>query len=159
MSSNKHPVCSLPNRVLGHVPNSFPEHLINRKVLENFLTDSRGKIYEDGLCFFRCLVHHKSPQQFEYFKQLSDQSLSDFKGVKVEVFPDLEEIVKININVYSMLPDGSVVKVYVSCKSHGSDTLYLNENENHLSYISNFKTCASKFKCSHCTGMFKRVEY
>ena len=40
----------------------------------------------------------------------------------------------ININIYSMLEDGSVVKVYVSCQKHGSDTIYLNQS----AFILNF---------------------
>ena len=62
-------------------------------------------------------------------------------------FPYLEELFKININVYNMQEDAPVIKIYTSCKSHGDDTLYLNDFDGHLSYIKNFPSYAKKFKC------------
>ena len=74
---------------------------------------------------------------------------TEFKGVTLSDIPELEDLFRINVNIFSKDANTSVTSIYTSMKSH-PDVLYLNLYSNHLSYITNFKTYAQKFKCKHC---------
>ena len=55
--------------------------------------------------------------------------------------------------IYSKKSNGIVEMVYNSLSTF-TDKMYLNLYENHLSYITNFKSFAKKFQCEKCKKLF-----
>ena len=62
--------------------------------------------------------------------------------------PDLERCFEVNINVYSLQADKTVKPVFKSRelykKNNKSNTMILNFYDNHLSYVTRFRTYAKK---------------
>jgi hypothetical protein len=157
----------------------LPEHIKRKKCIISLIRDQRKNIYNDNLCFFRCLTYHLYPQLYStnrdnfemqvyhFFKEYKtyiqtyhheDRKLllaDSFEGVSLSNIFLLESCFKININIYELHEDFSCSSVYKSLGSF-EDTMNLNIFETHLSYITDFQQYSLKFKCTYCTKLFKR---
>ena len=78
-----------------------------------------------------------------------------FEGIHLSDIDNLEQCFNFKIMIYSLKYNGIVEMVYNSLSSF-SDKMYLNLHDNHLSYITNFKSFAKKFQCDKCKKLFKR---
>ena len=67
----------------------------------------------------------------------------------------LEQCFNLKINVVSMNSSGSVDVMYKSF-FESENVMYLNNYQNHLSYITNYSKLGNKFQCEKCSKMFKR---
>ena len=145
---------------LGCSDITVPDYITNSKVIIT------GNHHNDNLCFFRSLalhnhrkvnpksginfrIEHDVDKLFSIYLVHREMQRTEFKGVTLSDIPELEDLFRINVNIFSKDANTSVTSIYTSMKSH-PDVLYLNLYSNHLSYITNFKTYAQKFKCKHC---------
>ena len=70
--------------------------------------------------------------------------------------PDLETCFEVNIHMYELQPNDTVIPVFISTGIYEGE-MYLNVYKNHLSYNKDFKGCAKKFTCVSCQKMFKKA--
>jgi G:T-mismatch repair DNA endonuclease (very short patch repair protein) len=151
----------------------LPEHIRCKKCIISLNRDKRDNLYNDNLCFFRCLVYHFHKtlymhdrdnfestvhiyykQYIKYLQTIGEFIEQPFKGVSLGKISLLEACFEININIYELHDDSSCSVIYKSSESF--DDLNLNKYMNHLSYIADFQLYALKFRCEHCDRMFKR---
>ena len=81
--------------------------------------------------------------------------MKNFDGVTIQEMNTLEQCFNLKINVVSMNSSGSVNVIYESL-FESENVMYLNNYQDHLSYIANYSKFASKFQCEKCSKMFKR---
>ena len=78
------------------------------------------------------------------------------KNVELADMPDLEKCFRVNLHVYELQPDDTVIPLFISRYPFEND-MYLNRYENHLSYIKDFHSYARKFTCVACQKMFHKA--
>ena len=79
--------------------------------------------------------------------------ISQFKGLQIQDLPEFEQCFEVNVHMYSLEEDGVVVSVFQSTERY-SDTMYVDQFENHCSYVMDFAQFAKTFKCQLCDRMF-----
>ena len=70
--------------------------------------------------------------------------------------PDLEKCFCVNLHVYELQSDETVIPLFIS-KFPFENDMYLNRYKNHLSYIKDFHSYATKFTCVACQKMFHKT--
>ena len=149
---------------LGH-SKTLPNYVKKRKSIISLDCDpSTGKPYDDDLCMFRCLAYHevKNVRRIEkltkaYYTRwllFADEHKIRNSEISTANIPHVEQCFQTNINIFSLNKDKTCDGVYKSMGKFQDKTVYLNLYENHLSYIANFATYASKYRCSLCDRMF-----
>ena len=129
----------------------------------------KGKpLYQDQLCFFRCLAkclghnHKKSEfedvvnQLFRRFAQLhssADNLPSLFPGVMMSDLPKLEELFEIAIYVYDVSDQNHLTNLYTSLNTFNKK-LHLGLLKDHFVYINCFESLAGKYVCPNCEGVY-----
>ena len=91
-----------------------------------------------------------------FFRRSHDNSshpISQFKGLQLQDLPEFEQCFEVNVHMYSLEEDGVVVPVFQSTDRY-SDTMYVNQFENHCSYVTDFAQFAKTFNCQLCDRMF-----
>ena len=78
-----------------------------------------------------------------------------FPGLQMKHLEHFEECFKVQVNIYEMQPDKSVLSIVKSVADY-PDVMHLNMFKDHLLLIKSFKLYAQKFKCKHCMAMFKK---
>ena len=154
-----HKDISLLDHVLGQAT-ALPQHV----------KDSRAVVtltgHNDNLCFFRCMAWHESPNKTglealtqRKFQNWVDYSSIDpdkkFPGVQLADLPDLENCFQVNINVFELL-EGQKVSVHFKSTSCFENTIYLNMQNNHLSYVKDIDNYAKRYQCARCSRIFRR---
>ena len=137
-----------------------------------------GKLYQDNLCFFRCLALHNGchTKNLErdtkhYYQQYQEAGLAKkkFHGVKLSELDELEKLYEVNIQVYNLAPtqthgeeeeeteDKPDIAATLLHRSHRhyESTLYLNLYEKHFSYIKDLARYSKSFQCSRCGKYWK----
>ena len=151
--------------VLGNDEFVLPAYIQNLTSITSLIKNSKGKKYNDRLCMFRALaVHRNNSLDVEHYvtelfsKWMCYKKKSanfTFEGVKIEEIPLFEETYDVNVNVYELNEDGSVISIFNSVGLR-KETLYLNKYMNHVSLVNNFHTYAKKFACKLCQRHFNR---
>ena len=164
--TNIHFDISLMDYVLGH-STQLPDHVKNSKSVLTFIACPKtGKVYNDQLCFFRCLAWHESQSQvgFESLTHRKYKEWVDYTpvalgkkclGVTLHDIPDLENCFQMNITVFQLL-ENKCVTVHYKSMSTFENSMYLDLQGNHLSYIQNIDAYAKRFQCPYCDRIFKR---
>jgi G:T-mismatch repair DNA endonuclease (very short patch repair protein) len=160
---------------------TLPMYIKQPKSIISLDKDYKGNVYQDNLCFFRCLSYHlhrelyKSSSRFrlqfeqrvekyfqEYLKYIEKENIlvkKPFQGIDLSIIPEVEICFSININIFKLHEDGTCSAVYKSLLQFG-ETLNLNLYENHLSYITDFQQYAKKFQCRFCSKvLYKKYHY
>ena len=123
------------------------------------------ELYTDMSCAFRCPVVHNNtkagkPYKFKLesqTKKLSEPYLEWCHRVSVTDLPRFEREFSVNIDVYSLTPNQSVIPRYLSKNKYG-DKLVLNLSpDHHLSYVNSVDTYLSRYICPTCSRMFNRI--
>ena len=144
----------------------LPKHVTECKSLFTLLKHQDKKPHNDNLCFFRCLAweqlksysgldiltHQKYRDWLEY-KGL--ETPRKFPGLQLDDFPELENCFQTNLNVFQLL-ENRAVTVHYKSMSYFDQTVYLDMQDGHLSYIKNFDSYAKRYQCPTCSRMFKR---
>ena len=124
----------------------LPNYVKNSKKLKLLIQDRHQHPYQDNLCFFRALTLLKTDikdpsfenQVLDLYHQWTDEPVKKFKGIGLNVIPEIESRFSVKINIYEMQPDKSVTPMYLSvCKYE--ETLNLNHYNGHLSFITEFR--------------------
>lgn len=156
--------------LLGEGSIRLPEHLKRTRSIIGLTTHPRtGRVYDDAKCFFRCLALHLNADDLDREADIllkrwnQHRENNDFQGVSLTDIPLLEELFKLNIQIYDLQADGTTQNVYNSCFHHAEKedphpTLYLNAYESHFSYISNITGYSKKFQCVKCEKHFPRSD-
>ena len=69
--------------------------------------------------------------------------------------PDLENSFQMNIHVFQLLENQTVVAHYKSLSTF-EKRIYLDLQENHLSYVKDIDAYAKRFQCQRCDRLFNR---
>ena len=170
-------VCNT-NFTLGAVENGLPIYITRSKAIVTLdKAPSSFKPYKDQLCLFRCLSLHRNGSvdkdkvlalYDQWEKTHNKQHYIDvydgctttqftppthFKDMQLQDLPEFKQCFQINVQVYSLQEDGIVTSVFKSTERY-ADTLYVNQQEKHCSYIKDFSEYAKKFQCQLCDRMF-----
>ena len=163
----------------SHLPGYIAE---NHGIAPLDRNHNTGKLYQDNLCFFRCLALHNGchTKNLErdtkhYYQQYREAGLvkKKFNGVKLSELDELEKLYEVNIQVYNLAPtqthgeeqeeeeeettpDIAATLVRRSHR-HYESTLYLNLYEKHFSYIKDLARYSKSFCCSRCGKYWKRA--
>ena len=159
----------------SHLPGYIAE---NHEIAPLDRNRQTGKLYQDSLCFFRCLALHNGchTKNLErdtkhYYEQYREAGLvkKKFHGVKLSELDELEKLYEVNIQVYNLAPtqthgeeqreeetrpDIAATLVRRSHR-HYESTLYLNLYEKHFSYIKDLARYSKSFCCSRCGKYWK----
>ncbi|XP_060570376.1 uncharacterized protein LOC132728723 [Ruditapes philippinarum] len=146
----------------------LPDYIVKSKSIISFVKNPNTKqLYDDNFCFFRCLAYHRTKRihcetfaNHLYSLLLKYVAENQFKSSDVTLckMPDLELCFETNINVFELTKDKTVTSLYKSRGYFRSKTMTLNLFEDHLSYVSKFKSYASKFQCRLCEKLFDRQD-
>ena len=118
--------------------------------------DSNNKPYKDDHCFFRCLAYHRNRVQEKANLLQTWEEFSGKKTVELADMPDLEKCFRLNLHVYELQPDDTVIPLFIS-RSPFENDMYLNRYKTHLSYIKDFHSYARKFTCVACQKCFIKL--
>ena len=162
------------DQVLG-APVSLPDFIKRKKCIVTRTTDSRGRAYEENLCFFTALAQFRKkceghasyynaiPESIQLLKQwhhylrgqnlIEDISFGDFRtnfqGVDLEDFEHLEECFQTSINIFRLTSKNECEVEYLSSKKF-SQEIHLNAFRDHINLIIDFKVYARKYVCGIC---------
>ena len=149
---------------IGDLHGPLPDYVKHNRAVISLETNSNtGMQYEDHYCAFRCLALHRGYD----VKSLEGETLDlfntwarykggikDFKGITFEDLPDLESLFEINLEVYTLKPEGIAGSVYKS-RGRREDTAYLHLYQGHFSYIQDFAMFAKKYQCKFCDKLWE----
>ena len=140
-------------------PPKLPNYIKNNRYIIALEKDENTtKLYNDHLCFFRCLAIAKFGKKYhncnlkakelfdQYCKQFRVNPL-DFKGVKLTDFPQLETFYETQLFAMFLKQDGSAKMLYLSQASFPTK-IYLNVFRNHLSLITDIKMYSKQYICN-----------
>ena len=140
----------------------LPDYLKHNKGLVSLLRSPKtNKLYNDNLCFFRCLalfngfnikgLERETKRLFKLYCAQASLNLVDFSGVHLDQLEDLSKIFNVGINIYHQKENRETELVFRSLKQ--DNILYLNLFGNHFSFISDFAKYSNTYKCP-CTKVF-----
>ena len=123
--TNIHFDITLMNYLLGE-STELPKHVHDSKSIFTFLECKNTNLpYNDNLCFFRCLAFHEikttnnldatTEHKFQQWTEYTPvKHRGKFPGIRLTDIPDLENCFQININVFQLLANQSVIVHYKS---------------------------------------------
>ena len=147
--------------------NELPSYIKSNSCI--IALDRRGtgkrELYTDMLCAFRCLVVYNNTKAGKSHKfklesqtkQLSRPYPEWCHGVSVADLPRFESEFSIDIDVYSLTPNQSVIPRYLSKNKYGNKLVLNLSPDNHLSYVNDVETYLSRYMCPMCSRMFYRL--
>ena len=144
----------------------LPEYIKSCHCIIALDKNVKGKLYTDMLCAFQCLVVHKDLQSGKKFNFKLESQAKDLaksfpqwsQGISIFDLPRFENKFSINVHVYSLTSDCTVIPCYLSDNTRGYDKVVLNmTSDNHLSYVKNIDTYLSKYKCATCSLIFDHL--
>ena len=117
--------------------------------------------YQDQHCGVRCLVFHwNSKETRNGFRGLEERqkqlSMRWNRAVNLSEVALFEETFNIDVDIYSLCPDGAIVPRYLS-KSNYQDKMVLNLHGTHLSYVTNVPAYLKKYRCDSCGRNFDQL--
>ncbi len=165
-------VYPIVNRPIGRGERgTFPKWLVENRGLDPLEKDKNtGKLYNDNLCFFRCLARHqgyglknletKTKQLASKYVATLDNPLK-FTGVTLTELHRLDKLFGIQTLVYSLEEDGKVELVHRPAtrlnQKEVQDALKLNVYNSHFSYIKDMKSFSHCYVCSRCENSFPKA--
>ena len=176
MPTNVRYYISYTDFVAGYITENLPDYLLNKESVNCLHRDyaNHNNVYQDKLCFFRCLAYHKLKHNKDHklmcigrpLNVLTQQLYYDYnrkvnqhrnqEQVGLDQLLELESYFKVNIEVYRCHEDSDKVDhVYKSIDEPGRGEklyldLYVGDDENHFSYINNMQAYSHRFQCMKC---------
>ena len=155
------------------------------KRLPSFIVENRGldalesnyhtgQVYEDNLCYFRCVARHKGYQlkslekkakslRAEYLNSLPENQSED--GVRLTDLYYLDKLFGINTLVYTLeerAPGQKPIATLlhrpakVLSKAETEQAMKLNLCQQHFSYVKDMKKYSKAFTCERCGKVFQK---
>ena len=154
----------------------LPSYLKENRGLDGMERNRQtGKLYEDHLCYFRCLARHKGFEvknlekktktlYVEYLKTLSEEERAEFKGVTLDNLPRLDQLFGIQTFVYALEQRGRGHPIATLVhrpmknltKKESEEALKLNLFKGHFSYIKNMRKYSKAYECQRCGKAFPK---
>ena len=153
-------------------PCNIPYYIRKLKCVHTVIS-SRGKPFNDNLCFFRCLylklvckhsktcscIHKSNPMTYQLLNKYatainSDTNPDTFTGVTLHDIPLLEKIFDIRVTVYTL---DKVSKATIVHQSFSKSKVHLDLClvNNHFCYISDVSQFTKCFCCQTCSQAFR----
>ena len=182
MPTNVRYYISYMDFVAGYITENLPDYLLKKESVNCLNRDHashNNSVYQDKLCFFRCLAYHKLKHDKDHkpmcigrpLNLLTHQLYYDYnkdvnqhrnqEQVGLHQLLELEAYFKINIEVYRCHEDSNNVDhVYKSVDELGRGKklyldLYVGDDENHFSYINNMQAYSHRFQLLKCEQDFR----
>ena len=171
-------VYKLPDMPIGRGGFFLPSFIINNRGVDGLEKNHHtGKVYDDHLCYFRCLARHKGfdlknlekktkTLKAQYFQTLTDNEVKGFEGVMLNDLHRLDEIFGIHTYVYALeLPTPGckhpVARLIhrprkILTKAESESAMKLNLYGKHFSFIKNMEKFSKCYECARCAKIFKR---
>ena len=158
-------VTKLPGVAIGS-PVKLPSYLINNKGLYSLVKSAQtGAVYDDKLCFFRCLasfrgfklrfLENETKRLLRQFCDSLSISISEFEGITLDQLEDASKIFGVGINVYTQDCDRHTTLIFRSIRQ--DNILYLNLYEDHFSFVHTLDKFSSSYSCQKsCGKVFSR---
>ena len=146
----------------------LPQALLRHPLVKTFLSDSDKKPFDDNLCLFRAVAYEKfgSGGLAVATKYLVSEFLSktgidskSFTGVLPNEIHDVEQIVQMNLQVYSICFDEKqnlIGELSHQSANLFSDTISLLQYDNHICWTKNIDKFLKKFRCRNCDKFWSR---
>ena len=115
---------------------------------------------EDNLCFFRCLAVFRGTDR-RYCNRATKQlfyeycthfDVSEFSGVSLFDFVELENFYKLNIVAYEL--ENNKANIIQRSRELYNETMKVNVFKNHLSLILDFEKYCRVYQCIHCDKLW-----
>ena len=156
----------------------LPQYLVDCRSIRCLNKNENRVLYKDRLCAFRCIAAQEGTNDMRdrtkrLYTQWRDHQIEegvdeeelpenseDFKGIRIADLPQFEECFNVRLNVFSLNPDQSCVKVYTTITDSHDDvttSLDLNLYESHFSLITNMASYAKNYRCHFCGRSFPRA--
>jgi len=162
------------NYPLGYAGIKLPDYIKNSKSIMILDRSRKSMIYEDHLYAFRRLAVHQGHlndqletrtnalyDRWEQFTKDKDLDVynkpADFSGLPLHQIAYFERCFPINVSVFHFRDDSVALTVY-KCRCQYDDTMYVNQFDHHLSYISNLPVYTHKYQCGTCGRYFNRLD-
>ena len=131
--------------------------------LSDFIMNNHGLANvsaEDKLCFFRCLVVFRGADRRRcnraakqlFYEYCTHFDVSEFSGVSLFDFVELENFYKINIVAYEL--ENNKAKIIQRSRKLYNETMKVNVFKNHLSLIQDFEKYCHVHQCIHCDKLW-----
>ena len=119
--------------------------------------------YEDQHCGVRCLAFHwNSKETGNGFRGLEERrkqlSMRWNRAVNLSEVPLFEETFNMDVDIYSLCPEGAVIPRYLS-EAKYQDKMVLNLHDTHLSYVTNVPAYLKKYRCDSCGRNFDHLSH
>ena len=136
-------------------PIDLPDFIMNNHGLANVSA-------EDNLCFFRCLAIFRGADRRRcnraakqlFYEYCTHFDVSEFSGVSLFDFVELENFYKINIVAYEL--ENNKAKIIQRSRELYNETMKVNVFKNHLSLILDFEKYCRVYQCIHCDKLWYR---
>ena len=140
-------------------------HIITNESIISLVNNRHtGEPYTDNLCLFRYLALHEGAGErglkraskafFERYLQESCTSRADFDDSDVYDLELVEELFQLSIHAYTIDALGHAAIVRRSIKDY--PPMYVNQFENHYSYITDIRSYSECFVCQKCDKIFSK---
>ena len=134
-------------------PIDLPDFIMNNHGLANVSA-------EDNLCFFRCLAIFRGADRRGcnlaakqlFYEYCTHFNVSEFSGVSLFDFVELENFYKINIVAYEL--ENNKTKIIQRSRELYNETMKVNVFKNHLSLILDFEKYFRVYQCIHCDKLW-----
>ena len=153
-------IYKLPGIAIGSSV-QLPPHLLNNKGLNALTKNTRGKVYADKKCFFRCLallfdtplngLERATNRLLK--KYCTEASIANFDGIFLEQLEDISRIFNIAINVYTQKENRYTDLIFRSTLD-SDKVLNLNLYEDHFSFVKDLNLYSSSYRCKKCNKLW-----
>ena len=171
-------IYKLPEMPIGRGGFFLPSFIVENRGVDGLERNKQtGKIYDDHLCYFRCLARHKGfdlknlekktkALKAQYFESLTDNEVKGFEGVTLNDLHRLDALYGIHTYVYALeLPTPGcqhpVARLVhrprkTLTKAESENAMKLNIYRSHFSFIKNMEKFSKCYQCARCAKIFKR---
>ena len=153
---------------IGCINANLPPYLKHNKAVITLERDSHNKLYNDNLCFFRCLalhrganVHRLEPSVAKLYADYDeDVPMKEFVGVALDDLYRVETTFSTNVSVYTLneTKGGKTVAELVRWSlCHYPETMTVNLHGTHFSYVRDAQLYCHSYRCRKCgDSLWKR---
>ena len=160
---------SLKDVPMGSKDAVLPEPLLKNCTINCLMFEENTRQpYNDNLCLFGALaLHLHGNQRLEeqtskifnlFIKKMDGLSADQFRGVHMNDFPFVEDLLILNIVLYDIdIVDGNIIgELARRSVQKYENTVRLLRYNNHICYVNNFNAAFQSFRCPNCDTFFNR---